>query len=65
MCIRDSRLIGRSGICTTSGTECIPPELQGPVLRSFLRPRSSSFERLNQLFSVQLMLVHLGSRRCR
>eukprot|EP00969_Alexandrium_andersonii_P328622 14520787-Alexandrium_andersonii.AAC.1 len=36
MCIRDS--------CANSAAESTPPELQGPVLRLFLGPRSSWFE---------------------
>eukprot|EP00969_Alexandrium_andersonii_P055671 2453808-Alexandrium_andersonii.AAC.1 len=62
MCIRDrdppreapparppARFAGRFGNCAKNGTERTPPELQGLHLRSFLGPRSSSFERLKRL----------------
>eukprot|EP00969_Alexandrium_andersonii_P227916 10065534-Alexandrium_andersonii.AAC.1 len=44
-----ARFVGRLGICANNGAECAPPELRGSILRPFLGPRSSSFERLTQV----------------
>eukprot|EP00969_Alexandrium_andersonii_P016605 727857-Alexandrium_andersonii.AAC.1 len=40
------RFISRFGICAKNSAERTPPELQKPMLRPFLGPRSSSVERL-------------------
>eukprot|EP00969_Alexandrium_andersonii_P135017 5972659-Alexandrium_andersonii.AAC.1 len=53
MCIRDS--------ARTNGRECTPPELQGPMLRPFLGPSSSRFERLGPVSYTHLTLPTICS----
>eukprot|EP00969_Alexandrium_andersonii_P168829 7461418-Alexandrium_andersonii.AAC.1 len=51
MCIRDSppaSLIATIGFSNQNGAERTPRELRGPILRSFLGPRGSRFERLKR-----------------
>eukprot|EP00969_Alexandrium_andersonii_P305971 13525634-Alexandrium_andersonii.AAC.1 len=36
-----ARFVGRFGICAKNGADRTPPELQGPILRPCLGPRSS------------------------
>eukprot|EP00969_Alexandrium_andersonii_P302433 13369173-Alexandrium_andersonii.AAC.1 len=43
-----ARFVSRFGICANHGAERTLPELRGPILRRFLGPRSSRFERLEQ-----------------
>eukprot|EP00969_Alexandrium_andersonii_P147140 6506434-Alexandrium_andersonii.AAC.1 len=54
-------LVGRFGICKESGPDRTSRELQGPILRTFLGPCSSSSERLNQ-FCI-FGRVDCGARR--
>eukprot|EP00969_Alexandrium_andersonii_P325209 14369627-Alexandrium_andersonii.AAC.1 len=51
---RTVAFIGRFGICMKDGAERTPRELQGPLLRSFSGPRSSSSESLKQSCMFQL-----------
>eukprot|EP00969_Alexandrium_andersonii_P273805 12102095-Alexandrium_andersonii.AAC.1 len=46
---RTAPLVVRSGISTNDDAERTIRELRGSILRPFLGPRSSSFERLQQV----------------
>eukprot|EP00969_Alexandrium_andersonii_P368444 15472928-Alexandrium_andersonii.AAC.1 len=56
-----ARFAGRFGICANTGAESTRQELQGPILRPCLGPRSSRFERLDQFRHVQFSLALFGS----
>eukprot|EP00969_Alexandrium_andersonii_P353610 15440297-Alexandrium_andersonii.AAC.1 len=51
---RAAAFVGRFGICTNNGADTTPWELLGPILKSFLGPRSSSSERLKQFCIFQV-----------
>eukprot|EP00969_Alexandrium_andersonii_P219373 9688607-Alexandrium_andersonii.AAC.1 len=53
-------VVGRFGICVKSAAERPLRELRGPILRPFLGPRSSRFERLTRFRIFRMADCRLG-----
>eukprot|EP00969_Alexandrium_andersonii_P063345 2788925-Alexandrium_andersonii.AAC.1 len=56
----DFVFVGGFGICARSGMEGTDRELRAPILRLFLRPRSSSSECLKQVCMLRMADCGLG-----